>query len=1018
MKYWIIKVLEQSYDKWQKFSQKGMSFGILLVLTLSWAKAVPSMADHPADLDVLSVTALRCEDLVDPIGIDIVRPRLSWQMRADNNGAAQTAYRILCATDPCLLKEGSADLWDSGRVATNQSRHIIYTGKELLRGLPCYWTVRIWNEKGDTSAWSSPAVWTCFNMAANKDWQARWITDNTSSPWLRQSLELEAIPARAYIYVNALGYVQLFINGKRVGADEFAPHVGQYNKRTFCITYDVTKYLKKGKNAVGFWMGSGWSRYGAGVSTTPSVRAQLEMMGAKGEMTTLITDENWRAEPSSLAYRGGWRWNNFGGEVHTGGQDQPDWADHDFDDSAWPWAKLAKVADTTVSSEMLQRSRVIETITPVKVTNLDADNRVAKNEKINIRIKKALYGIPGKPDQQIDISETLQKMAGNNKYSFKISNELVGKDPAPGTKKLLLLEYDLNGKGISRRINENHEYALAIVGTPVRSTTWLVDMGKAMTGTFEITFPEAEKGRKVSMQFGDSYTPNKTGGVASMNGFSQASEYICRGSGTETFKNRFNYASCRYILITNAPEGELTPEDIKGYFITTDLPKASTFNCSDKTLNGIYKMMEHTLRCLMLGGYQVDCHSRERYGYGGDGQSSLDTTLCLFRSDAFYRKWTRDWLDGQISDGGLTYTSPASGHGGGPFWCGFLTAATLKHYHHYGDISLVQRNYPAIKKWFELAQSKTVNNLQEQFCGGWYLGDWASPIGVNDKGNAEVFIHPYMSYALEQAAQLADALGESTDAKTFRGWAAARNTATHEKYYDAKSGKYGSGDQVTYVLPLMAGVVPDELHDQVFAGFEETLMVKNKGHLSTGLSGTYMMIQYLQSIGRDDLIYSFASKTTYPSWGYMIGRGATATWEHWNGDASRIHNCYNNIGSWFIQGLAGIYPDTEKPGFKNAIIKPAFIEELSYVNGSHDSVYGTIKSNWKRSGDSIILNVKIPANSTATIYLPAKTTSDATVNGRVLAKDDHVTFLRMEKNRVIINILAGSYEFLCKQHQE
>ena len=116
-------------------------------------------------------------------------------------------------------------------------------------------------------------------------------------------------------------------------------------------------------------------------------------------------------------------------------------------------------------------------------------------------------------------------------------------------------------------------------------------------------------------------------------------------------------------------------------------------------------MMEHTLRCLMLGGYQVDCHSRERYGYGGDGHSSLDTTLCLLRSDAFYRKWTRDWLDGQKGDGGLTYTSPASGHGGGPFWCGFLTAATLKHYHHYGDLSLVQRNYPAIKKWFELAQT-------------------------------------------------------------------------------------------------------------------------------------------------------------------------------------------------------------------------------------------------------------------------------------------------------------------------
>jgi len=913
--------LVQIYKRLQERSQAGMASGVLLAGILSPAIAVPSMADHATGPDVLAATGLRCEDLLAPIGIDIVRPRLSWKMRSDNRGAAQTAFRILCTSAPDLLKEGAANLWDSGRVDTNQSRHIVYAGKELSRGLPCYWTVRIWNEKDEASAWSEPSVWTYAGMASNRDWKAKWITDNTSSPWLRQSVEIKATPARAYIYVNALGYFQLFINGTRVGIDEFAPHVGQYNKRTFCITYDVTKYLKRGKNAIGFWMGSGWSRTGAGVSIAPSVRAQLEMADAKGKMTTLITDGTWRAKPSSMAYRGGWSWNNFGGEVHTGAQDQPDWADHDFDDSPWPRAKLAKVADTAVSSEMLQRSRIIEVLRPVSVGTLASGN-------------------------------------------------------------------------------------------------WLVDMGKAMTGTFEITFPKAEKGHKVLMQFGDAYTPDKSGGAGKLNSFNQSSEYICRGSGTETFKNRFNYASCRYILISNAPGGELTPKNIKGFLITTDLPKASTFSCSNETLNGIYKMMDHTLRCLMLGGYQVDCHSRERYGYGGDGQSSLDTTLCFLRSDAFYRKWTRDWLDGQKSDGGLIYTSPASGHGGGPFWCGFLTAATLKHYHHYADISLVRRNYPAIKKWFELAQSKTVNDLQQKFCGGWYLGDWASPEGVNDKGNAEIFIQPYMSYALKQAAELADILGEAADAKTFRQWANDRNVATHKKFYDPKGQNYGTGDQVTYVLPLIAEVVPSDLHDDVFGGFEQTLMKKDKGHLSTGLAGTYMMIQYLQSINRDDLIYSFASKTTYPSWGYMIENGATATWEHWNGKASRIHNCYNNIGSWFIQGLAGIRPDPNNPGFKNAIIKPSFLKELSYVNGSYDSVYGTIQSNWKREGDVITMNIKVPPNSTATVYVPAKTAADVTVNGLSIKKAEHVIFLNIERNRAIINIGAGSYEVLSRQRQE
>ena len=669
---------------------------------------------------------------------------------------------------------------------------------------------------------------------------------------------------------------------------------------------------------------------------------------------------------------------------------------------------------------MLQRSRIVETMTPVKITKLSLEHeatatpRVAAGEEVQIKIRRALYGVPGKPARQIDVSKKLQRMADTGQYRFKASNDLAGKDPARGTEKQLQLSYDLNGQEITRSIDENETYAFAAVEEPSRGATWLVDMGKAMTGTFEITFPKGEKGHKVTMEFGDDCGPVKAGSLPKLNSFRQVSEYICRGSGTETFKNRFNYASCRYILIKNAPAGELTPADIKGYFITMDLPTISTFSCSDETLNKIHAMMEHTLRCLMLGGYQVDCHSRERQGYGGDGHSSLDTTLCLLRSDAFYRKWTRDWVDGQSPDGGLTYTSPSSGHGGGPFWCGFLPAATLKHYQHYGDLAVVRSNYPAIKKWFELAQSKTADDQQQKFCGGWYLGDWASPRGVNDKGNAEFFIQCYMAFALEQAAQLADALEETADAKTFRAWAAARNAATHKRFYDSESGKYGSGDLVTYVLPLIAGVVPGELQGKVFAGLEDALMVKNEGHLSTGLSGTYLMVQYLQSIGRNDLIYSFASKTTYPSWGYMLENGATATWEHWDGKASRIHNCYNNIGSWFIQGLAGIRPDPEQPGFKHAIIKPAFVEALSTVNGSHDTVYGTIESNWTRKDDAIIMEVTIPANTTASVYLPVERVDDIEVNGHPVRDAEHVAFRRTEAKRAVIDIVAGRYEFRAR----
>jgi len=885
-------------------------------------------ADSPSDVTVVD---LRCEGLVDPIGIDVAKPQLSWQMRSVRNGAAQSAYQLRCSTSPALLAGDGADFWDSGKVDGNRSQGIVYGGQLLPRGNPIHWQVRIWDDMGKVSAWSTPAVWTHFDMFKDEDWQAKWITTDASSPWFRGIMNLDDVPKRAFVYINALGYFHLYINGERVGEDEFTPHVAQYDKRTFCITYDVTKHLRKGRNVVAIWMGSGWNQRGAGIGNkkdfdpeiTPTVRAQLEVVDIRGKASTLFTDETWRAKASSHAYTGKWEWGAYGGEIHDGAKDLPNWACVEFDDSDWPRARLAHsneklaaslIPGRPVSAEMLQRNRIIETLTPVKVTQLEP-------------------------------------------------------------------------------------------------STWLVDMGKAMTGTFEITFPQGEAGRKILMEFGDNFLENEN----TVKSFGQASEYIYRGSGVEQFKNRFNYASCQYILIKNVPEGEITPEDAKGHLITTDLPSSATFECSNETLNAIFRMMMNTLRCLMLGGYQTDCHSRERFGYGGDGHSSLDTTLSLLRSDAFYRKSTRDWVDQQQPDGVLTHTTPASHHGGGPFWPGFLTAATLKHYQHYNDLSVVRHNYPAIKKWFELAQSKIVDGIQQKFTGQKsYLGDWASPEGIHNHANAELFIQAYMAYELENAAQLAEILANREDALAFRQWAAARKEATHKAFYDREGTKYGSGDQVTYVLPLIAGLVPKDQTEKVFAAFENTLATKDKGHLSTGLSGTYMMIQYLQSIGRHDLIYLFASKTTFPSWGHMIENGATATWEHWSGKASRIHNCYNSIGAWFIQGLAGIRPNPKQPGFQNAIIEPAFIKELNFVKGSHDSLYGTIESHWVRNGDVIDLSVRIPANSTASVYLPVRALGDITVNGKPVGAADHVSSASIADGKAFFQLASGSYKLTIR----
>jgi alpha-L-rhamnosidase len=207
------------------------------------------------------------------------------------------------------------------------------------------------------------------------------------------------------------------------------------------------------------------------------------------------------------------------------------------------------------------------------------------------------------------------------------------------------------------------------------------------------------------------------------------------------------------------------------------------------------------------------------------------------------------------------------------------------------------------------------------------------------------------------------------------------------------------------------GVVPDALREPVLKQLEEIVMVKNKGHLDTGMLGTYFLIQSLQEAGRSDLLYTIFNQQTYPGWGYMLSQGATTFWEQWNGSWSQIHSCYVSPGSWFYQGLAGIRPDETGPAFKKIIIKPAVVGDLTWVKCSYDSIHGKIVSHWKRDGDKLAMIVTIPANTTATVYVPAKDKAGVTESNKPAAKAAGVKFLRMENGAAVYAVGSGAYQF-------
>lgn len=291
---------------------------------------------------MLSPYGLTCEYLINPVGLDVPRPRLSWKSRAAGRGARQSAYQIVVADAP-FDREGKL-LWDTGKVSSDASVHIPYEGEPLRPGQRCFWRVRVWDGEGTPSEWSETAFWE-MGLLDEANWKAEWITpdwdeDTTRpqpGPILRRSFEVQGEVAWARLYATSLGLYELRLNGERVGDAYFTPGWTSYDHRVLYQTYDVAPLLRQGENALGALLGDGWYRgyltwawkrnlYGDRLA----LRAQLHIGYADGRVEVLGTDSSWRAARGPMEMS-----DIYLGEVYDARKEPPGWDAPGFDDRAW-----------------------------------------------------------------------------------------------------------------------------------------------------------------------------------------------------------------------------------------------------------------------------------------------------------------------------------------------------------------------------------------------------------------------------------------------------------------------------------------------------------------------------------------------------------------------------------------------------------------------------------------------------------------------------------------------------------
>ena len=512
--------------------------------------------------------------------------------------------------------------------------------------------------------------------------------------------------------------------------------------------------------------------------------------------------------------------------------------------------------------------------------------------------------------------------------------------------------------------------------------TFLVDMGKSLTGWTEIRFPKLQKSQEIVMEYSDHLDDN-----GKLFNQKQSDRYIASGEGAEVFKNKFNYHAYRYIRISNLSEAP-TSESIKAYLIHTGYDLASGFQCSDPELNQIHDMIFYTLRCLSIGGDLVDCPHIERLGYGGDGNASTVTAQTMFNLGPLYNNWLQAWGDVIRDDGGMPHTAPNPyAAGGGPYWCGFIITASWQTFLNYGDTLVLEKYYPVMQKWLGYVDQHSVDGLLKRWPDtdyrGWYLGDWATPTGIDQTTEASVDVvnNSFLAVCFDNMQKIAQVLGKPEDQKMYAAQKEQLQQKIHETYFHESSNTYGTGTQIDLAFPIIAGVVPQNKLDDVKESLSHETEITRNGHFACGLVGIPVLTEWAVKNQAVDLMYSMLKKKGYPGYLYMIENGATTTWEHWNGERSRIHNCYNGIGSWFYQAVGGIVPDENVPAYRNVLIQPQIPKGLTWAKTFKETPYGKLSVNWKLTDKNMELNIEIPVGTEAGIVIPSGV-KEYRLNGR------------------------------------
>ncbi len=506
-------------------------------------------------------------------------------------------------------------------------------------------------------------------------------------------------------------------------------------------------------------------------------------------------------------------------------------------------------------------------------------------------------------------------------------------------------------------------------------------------------------------------------------------KYILKGGEEEIFEPHFTWHGFRYIKI-EGHRGELKPENFTAVTLYSDMQPTGSFS----TNNALINQLQHNIQWGQKGNFldvPTDCPQRdERLGWTGDAQVFSRTASFNMNVNDFFAKWLQDVAADQYK-GSVPFVIPnvlGNDAGGSTGWADVATIIPWNMYLAYGDKNILQHQYNSMKQWVDWMTSKSKNNLWQT---GFHFGDWLfyRPEDDND-GRAAVtdkylIAQCFYAHSTQLLINAAQVLGNKEDEAAYISLL-HQIKAAFAREYMSPNGRLVSGTQTAYVLALQFDMLPDSLRAQAAQRLAENVKSYDN-HLTTGFLGTPYLCHVLSRFGYDTIAYKLLLQPTYPSWLYPVKMGATTIWERWDGikpDSSfetpsmnsYNHYSYGAIGDWMYRVMVGLDTYEDGVGYKHSKVQPHISDSFTTASASLQTYYGTLSNTWTRDtlNHTLTMDVEIPANTTATIYVPAANIADVTESGKALQKQNEIKTNGVQKGYVMINVGSGVYHFLVE----